>query len=74
MTSSPSPRQDAELSWKERMARYDEIQANNELRILNASRRHQEIGWAPWQIVLTVFAAAAAFFTAGGVLVKLFQI
>lgn len=66
-----TPDQDAELSWKERMARYDEIQANVELRLLDAARRRQEIAWAPWQIVLTVLGAGAAFAAAGGALVKL---
>lgn len=59
-----------DLSWRERMARFDEIQASAERELLDAARRRPVRAWAPWQIVLTVFGAAAACFAAGAVLMK----
>lgn len=51
--------------------RIKEMIANIDLKLLDATRRRQEIAWSPWQIVLTVFGASAAFFAAGATVFKL---
>jgi hypothetical protein len=60
------------LDVREKLAHIDQMLADHERMRINAGHDHKQQEYAPWALIFTGMASAAAFFAAGVAFIKIF--